>query len=69
LKIWRLHNITVKDSLWSNIENARRMVKFVAQYGIKTDIKTYSLEEVPTKLTEDFHSPNMKRKLVVNVSS
>jgi D-arabinose 1-dehydrogenase-like Zn-dependent alcohol dehydrogenase len=45
------------------------MVKFVAQRGIKTDIKTYSLEEVPTKLTEDFHSPNMKGKLVVNVSS
>jgi D-arabinose 1-dehydrogenase-like Zn-dependent alcohol dehydrogenase len=45
------------------------MVKFVAQHGIKTDIKTYSLEEVPTKLMEDFHSPNMKGKLVVNVSS
>jgi D-arabinose 1-dehydrogenase-like Zn-dependent alcohol dehydrogenase len=62
-------NITVKGSLLSNIESARRMVKFVAQHGIKTDIKTYSLEEVPTKLMEDFHSPNMKGKLVVNVSS
>lgn len=62
-------DITVKGSLLSNIETARRMVKFVAQYGIKTEIRTYSLEEVPTRLMEDFHSPNMKGKLVVNVSS
>jgi D-arabinose 1-dehydrogenase-like Zn-dependent alcohol dehydrogenase len=62
-------DITVKGSLLSNVESARRMVKFVAKYGIKTDVKTYSLEEVPTKLVEDFHSPHMKGKLVVNVSS
>jgi D-arabinose 1-dehydrogenase-like Zn-dependent alcohol dehydrogenase len=62
-------NITVKGSLHSNVETARRMVKFVAQHGIKTKIKTYSLEEVPTKLMEDFHRPDMKGKLVVNISS
>jgi D-arabinose 1-dehydrogenase-like Zn-dependent alcohol dehydrogenase len=62
-------NITVKGSLHSNIETARRMVKFVAQHGIKTEIKTYSLEEVPTKLMEDSHRPDMKGKLVVNISS
>jgi D-arabinose 1-dehydrogenase-like Zn-dependent alcohol dehydrogenase len=62
-------DITVKGSLLSNIESARRMIKFVAQYGIQTEIQTYSLEEVPNKLMEDFHSPNMKGKLVVNVSS
>lgn len=61
--------ITVKGSLLSDVETARRMVKFVAQHEIKTEIQTYSLEEVPTKLMEDFHSPNMKGKLVVNVSS
>jgi D-arabinose 1-dehydrogenase-like Zn-dependent alcohol dehydrogenase len=62
-------DITVKGSLHSNVETARRMVKFVAQHGIKTEIKTYSLEEVPTKLMEDFHRPDMKGKLVVNISS
>ncbi|CAF1456882.1 unnamed protein product [Rotaria sordida] len=62
-------DITVKGSLLASIESARRMVKFVVQYGIKSEIKTYSLEEVPNKMWEDFHSPNMKGKLVVNVSS
>jgi D-arabinose 1-dehydrogenase-like Zn-dependent alcohol dehydrogenase len=62
-------DITVKGSLLANIESARRMIKFVAQYGIKSELKTYSLEEVPNKMMEDFHSPNMKGKLVVNVSS
>jgi D-arabinose 1-dehydrogenase-like Zn-dependent alcohol dehydrogenase len=62
-------DITVKGSLLASIESARRMVKFVAQHGITTELKTYSLEEVPTKLMEDFHSPHMKGKLVVNVSS
>ncbi|CAF3658724.1 unnamed protein product [Rotaria socialis] len=61
-------DITVKGSLLSSIESARRMVKFVAKHGIQTEIKTYSLEEVPNKMMEDFHSANMKGKLVVNVS-
>ncbi|CAF3979750.1 unnamed protein product [Rotaria sp. Silwood1] len=62
-------DITVKGSLLASIESARRMVKFAAQHGIKSEIKTYSLEEVPNKMLEDFHSPNMKGKLVVNISS
>jgi D-arabinose 1-dehydrogenase-like Zn-dependent alcohol dehydrogenase len=62
-------DITVKGSLLANIESARRMVKFAAQHGIQSEIKTYSLEQVPNKMLEDFHSPNMKGKLVVNVSS
>jgi D-arabinose 1-dehydrogenase-like Zn-dependent alcohol dehydrogenase len=62
-------DITIKGSMLASIESARRMVKFVAQYGIKSEVKTYSLEEVPTKLWDDFHSPNMKGKLVVNVST
>ncbi|CAF1295248.1 unnamed protein product [Rotaria sordida] len=62
-------DITVKGSLLASIESARRMVKFVAQHGIKSEIKIYSLEEVPNKMLEDFHSPNVKGKLVVNVSS
>ncbi|CAF4388369.1 unnamed protein product [Rotaria sordida] len=62
-------DITVKGSLLASIESARRMVKFVVQHGIKSEIKTYSLEEVPNKMLEDFHSPNMKGKLVVNISS
>lgn len=62
-------DLIVKGSLLSDIESARRMVKFVAQHGITSEIKTYSLEEVPNKMMDDFHSPNMKGKLVVNVSS
>jgi D-arabinose 1-dehydrogenase-like Zn-dependent alcohol dehydrogenase len=62
-------DITIKGSLLANIQSARRMVKFAAQHGIESEIKTYSLEEVPNKMLEDFHSPNMKGKLVVNVSS
>jgi len=62
-------DITVKGSLLASIESARRMIKFVAEHGIETQIKTYSLEEVPNKMMEDFHSPNMKGKLVVNVST
>ena len=53
-------DVTVRGSLLATIESARRMVKFVAQHGIKSELRTYSLEEVPTKLWEDFHSPNMK---------
>jgi D-arabinose 1-dehydrogenase-like Zn-dependent alcohol dehydrogenase len=45
------------------------MIKFAAQHGIQSEIKTYSLEQVPNRMLEDFHSPNMKGKLVVNVSS
>ena len=62
-------NITIKGSLLATAESARRMVNFVAQHGIRTEIKTYSLEEVSNKMMEDFHQPTMKGKLVVNVST
>jgi len=64
-----IRDITVKGSLLASIESARRMVKFVAQHGIKSEIKIYSLEEAVNNLLDDFHSPNMKGKLVVKVSS
>ena len=62
-------DITIKGSVLANTECARRMVKFFAQHGIKSEIKTYSLEEAANNLLDDFHSPAMKGKLIVNVSS
>ncbi|CAF0942207.1 unnamed protein product [Adineta steineri] len=64
-----IRNITIKGSLIGDVECARRMVKFVVDHGIQGEIKCYTLEEAADNLIKDFNRPDMKGKLVVNVSA
>ncbi|UJR08517.1 hypothetical protein I4U23_012781 [Adineta vaga] len=63
-----LRDITLKGSLLASIECARRMVKFVTEHGIQSEIKSYTLEEAATNLIKDYQSPTMKGKFVVNIT-